>query len=397
MRVLLITPRLPYPPNRGDRLKIYNLLRRLSSRHEFHLFSLYQEESEEAGIAPLREFCASVTVARIGLPQSLAGVAGALQDARPFQVAYFWSPLAASVLAGLAASRPFDLLHVHLLRMVPYADRVPGLRRLLDLTDAVSLYWRQFVAVTRNPLLRALRAVELARVSRYEARAADFGMSLVCSERDRAALLAGAPGARVELLPNGVDLKAFAPEQNDSTGRTGEPDTLIYTGNLAYWPNADAILHFCRTVWPRLIRVRPLKLLIVWQRPGARIRRLAQLPGVTVTGAVPDMRPWYRRARVAICPIRYGAGTLNKILEPLAMGLPVVTTSDGCAGMGVRAGRELLVADAPEDQAAAIFRVLDDPALAANLSREGRAFVETRHDWDAIADRLDGYYRQVAA
>lgn len=397
MRVLLITPRLPYPPNRGDRLKIFNLISRLSGRHEFHLFALYQDRSELAGVAPLRKLCASVTAVHVPLPRSLMSASSAIPGSRPFQVAYFWSPAAARALEALAARVSCDLLHTHLLRMAPYADCVAGPRRLLDLTDAVTLYWRQFVSVTRNPLLRALRAVELSRVVRYEARAADFDISLVCSERDRAAVLTSAPTARVEILPNGVDVKAFAPEGNGSGARGGEPDTLIYTGNLAYWPNADAILHFCRTVWPRLVSRRPLKLLIVGQRPGARIRGLARLPGVTVTGAVPDMQPWYRRARVAICPIRFGAGTLNKILEPLAIGLPVVTSSDGCAGMGVRAGRELLVADAPEEQAAAILRVLDDPVLAAGLSRAGRAFVETRHDWDAVADRLDGYYRRVAA
>ena len=181
--------------------------------------------------------------------------------------------------------------------------------------------------------------------------------------------------------------------------RTGpiEPDSLVFTGLMSYRPNIDGIVYFVEEILPLIHRVRPqVKLAIVGAGAGEEVLRLAG-PQVTVTGAVPDMRAYFAGAAAAIVPLRMGSGTRLKVLEGLAMGKPMVSTSVGCEGIHVRSEDHLLIADDPSAFADAVLRALGDPALAAGLARRGRALVEREYGWASIAAHLEAFYRQVLA
>lgn len=225
----------------------------------------------------------------------------------------------------------------------------------------------------------------------YETLLGKFSRAFVCSPVDQEALRRSAPDARIELLCNGLHLTNF-----DPTSRNREPLSILFTGNMTYGPNEDGVLHFYRHMFPLIRQQTPeAQLWIVGQSPSKAVQRLGADPGVTVTGFVPDIQPYYARAQIAICPIRFGAGTCYKTTEAMAMGMPVVSTSQASAGLNVRDGENILIGDSPQAFAQAVLSLLNDPMLAQQIGAAGRRLVETEHDWEQIVRGLEGYYEEA--
>jgi len=292
-------------------------------------------------------------------------------------------------LASLIHEWQPDLLHTHLIRMAPYTRGMKNIPRVLDLTDAVSLYLRRFRDIHSNPLLRWMLGVELGRMTNFESVISDFQRVLVCSEVDQRVLKNHAPDARVDILPNGVDQEGFSP--NGSVVR--DPRRIILTGNMSYYPNADAARYFVRRVLPIIQKTIPeVKLFIVGQNPPWSVRRLAG-NDVTVTGFVSDIRGEYLKSTVAVSPVRFGAGTLNKILEPLALGIPVVATPVSVQGMNPP-HKGILVGRTTEELAEAVVRVFREPLYheeAVNASEEIRSL----YGWNRVSEMLEQLYADV--
>jgi hypothetical protein len=283
MNILFITPRIPYPPYRGDKLHVYNLVRRLAARHRVGLVTFVENEAERAYIEPLAEHCSYIRVTHLSKWTSLLNVASVLFDRTPFQVAYYRSrAFAASVREAVAAFRP-DIVHSHLIRTVQYTRAIEGIPRVLGLTDAVSLYLQRFADQEGNPLKRALVRMELARIVRYESVAADYDRALVCSATDREVILDRAPGAEVGILYNGVDLDSFTPRDDI----TPEPGRIIFTGNMTYFPNIDAVEWMLAEILPAIKRRVPhARLYVVGQNPPAPCA-----PAPPPTSSSPDSWP----------------------------------------------------------------------------------------------------------
>jgi len=391
VKILILTPRLPYPPHRGDKLKIFNLIRRLSRAHEITLLSFIQSKDEQRHLGALGEFCREIhTIHQPPVVSFLRCVLG-LFSTEPFQVAYFKSGAMRAAVRRLSASGKFDVVHTHLIRMAQYTADLRGPVRVLDLTDAGSLYLERFHATTSRPILRFMVGWELGRLKRYEAVIARFDTSLVCSSVDREVLKRAAPGAEIDLLYNGIDLEYFAPDPS----RTGDPLRIVCTGNLSYFPNIDGIAWFVGEILPLIRREIPgVKLYIVGKDPPKKVRNLAS-GDIFVTGFVPDIRAEYLASAAAVAPIRFGAGTLNKVLEPMALGIPVVSTSIGAEGLPFEAGRHLMIADTPGAFAAAVVSVLRDGALRERLSRNGSETVRSSYGWDVIAGTLESIYDKL--
>ena len=247
---------------------------------------------------------------------------------------------------------------------------------------------------------RLINRVELARTRAYEGRAvAAFDRVLVTSERDRASLLALAPAAtpsdRVVVLPNGVDLDYFTP-----TTEPREADTLVFSGKLSYHANESAVRYLLGEIMPRIWSSRPgVRLALVGKDPSSDLRRLAAAwpDRVTITGTVPDVRPYLRRAAVAVAPLVYGVGCQNKVLEAMACGTPVVSTPRAVGALAAGSGRDVIVADGAAPFAEAVLGLLADDALRADVGPAGRAYVETHHQWGRIAARLESIYAELAA
>lgn len=391
MKVLFLTSRLPYPPYRGDKLKIWNLIRQVARRHEVILLSFIQDASEIELAEALRPYCEEVRLVRLPLWRSGMNCAQAALSRVPFQVAYFRSlRMRRELRAAIERHKP-NLIHTHLIRLAPYTAGLGSIPRVLDMTDAVSLYLRRFRESQRNPLKKELLNLELKRMVAFEPEIARFDRVLVCSDVDREALLATVPDARIDLLYNGIDVETFAPRD----GECPEENRIIFTGNMSYFPNADAARYLVREIFPRIkARVQGAKLYLVGQKPPSSVRSLAS-SDVTVTGFVEDIRAEYLKSAVAVSPVRFGAGTLNKILEPLSLGVPVVATSQGTSGLGLKEGEDILIADDPERFAGAVVRVLQDPGMRARMSERSARSVRSRFSWDAIGKTLLEIYDSI--
>lgn len=392
VRILVLTSRLPYPPYRGDKLKIYNLIRQLSRNHEITLLSFIQDRSEERWIPELKRYCRKVEVVHLPAAASLWNCVKAIPKKIPFQVAYFESQEMVRKLGEIEASVRPDILHTHLIRMARYTAGLPRSGRVLDLTDAVSLYLERFMKTERNPVKRTALRIEFGRMLRFEPVIARFDRALVCSSVDREALNRNVPDARISIMENGVDLDQFG---GPGGGGTAEPYRIIYTGNMSYYPNADGAQFLVKEILPAIKKVVPeATVYLVGQNPPRSVRALAG-DGVVVTGFVPDIRAEYLKSAVAVSPVRFGAGTLNKILEPIALGIPVVTTSTGVAGLGLNPGEDILVADDSEGFARHVAALLTNPPLRASLTAGATEKVRSRFGWDQIARTLENVYEEV--
>jgi sugar transferase (PEP-CTERM/EpsH1 system associated) len=399
MRILMLAHRLPYPPITGDKVRAYHVARHLARAHTLTLACPVDEAAWGPAVAALRQDIADLEVADIA-PRSkrlTSGVRLLLGDCATR--AYFDAPrLRARIGERLAAER-FDLVYVSSSSMAQYAPADPSVPVVMDFVDVDSDKWLQFGA--RLPRRRAwVYRLEGRRLGRLEQAAAWRATHCLVTTRQEAELLeALAPGARITVVPNGVDLEYFAPASTSTSGAT-----IVFTGAMDYVPNADAAEHFAREIFPRIrARASEARFLVVGRNPTRSIQRLATLAGVEVTGPVHDVRPFLRQATVAVAPLRIARGVQNKILEAMATGLPVVATSLAARGLEARRFEHLLVEDAAADFADAVSLLLGNPGLRDRMGRAGRRFVEGHHAWadslatlDAVLEGLPRAIRELA-
>ena len=378
MRILLLTETVPYPLDSGGRIKTFNTLRMLSGEHEVHCFAFIRDEGQRSHLAPLRQACASVTLEL--LPRSPARelhyALQSLLTGRPYTVIRHFHPGSLASIERVAG-KGFDAVYADHLSMFEYARRL-GLPVIHDAHNVESEVLRRYGRTRRFSPIRPLLAREWRLVRRYE-RAAYRESALVCavSEQDARAIraLAGREGG-VRVVPIAIDALGVTPRQ------TVEPEPrLLFVGGLHWPPNRDAVLHFVREVWPRVRTVVPSAQLTVVGREDALVARiLRQAPGVTVTGYVDDVGPFFAASRAMVVPLRAGSGMRVKILDAFALGLPVVSTPVGHEGIEVRPGVHLLSAAGARRFAEETVRVLTDDRLAAVLAAEARRLAVDRYD-----------------
>ncbi len=391
MRILFLTSRIPYPPHRGDKLKIWNLMKQLSRRHEIILLTFVANDRELQWVDTLREICSEIHTVRLPLWRSLFNCLLAMPKNIPFQVEYYRSRRMKELVREQIGKTKPDVIHTHLIRMAQYTLEEKNLPRVLDLTDAVSLYLSRFQEMRRNPVVKWLLGVELRRMCGYESIIGAFDRGLVCSDTDRNFLLARYPELSVRILPNGVDLETFSANGSASV----EPFRIIFTGNMSYFPNIDGASFLVHDVLPKIMQTVPqVKLYIVGQNPPASVRALAG-KNVVVTGFVEDIRSEYLKSMVAVSPIRFGAGTLNKVLEPLALGVPVVSSSIGLQGLGLSVGTDILVANDAEEFAAAVVKLLTNEKLRGAMAASASVKVRAKFSWENISLDLERMYQEV--
>lgn len=386
MRVLFLTSRFPYPPLRGDQVRAYHQIRILARRHEITLVTVARRLPTSEARRRLESLCHRVVVQPLTAWQAARGLARLLGgDARPIQTLLYLQAGAARV-AELLAGQRFDVIHAQLVRTadwVPAAERVP---LVVDLVDTLSASYLGQAAVAPRWWRPAL-ALEAERLRRYEAGVLGSPAGcVVVSEAERRAL--GPLGHRAIVNPNGVQLEVFPFRPGQGLGRR-----IVFVGNLGYGPNADAIRWFVRAVFPRVrSRTPDAELHIVGPRASRAIRRLGAMPGVIVRGVVPDVHAALIGARVAVAPLRSGAGIQNKVLEAMAAGTPVVATGRAVRGIAVRAGEHCLVADTALEMAEAVHTVLTRPDRGLRLATAGRALVSEQYAWERSVAALEGVY-----
>lgn len=389
LRVLFFANRIPYPPYRGDKLKIYNLASRLKDRHELHLITFAQTRAEFDYRGELEKIFDSVTLLYLPKWRSIWNCILALNPLGkrvPFQVAYFRHPKMNGLLDSFLSENPIDVIHVQHMRMAQYMVDRTQYPRILDLPDAFSLYWERRKKVKRPLINRIFDAVESRRVLRYEKVASQFDLNLACSIEDIGHLRKTHPGPDFELLRNGVNLDTFRFEGHDYK-RTG---TLLFTGNMDYAPNVDAVGHFVKNMLPRIREKCDVRLVIAGQRPVQSVLDLAS-EYVEVTGFVEDLSKMYSDADVVIAPLRFGAGTQNKVLESLAMGVPVVCTNIGFEGLEVQSGEGVFLGKTDEEFIQHCVALLESADLRETTGSKGLQVARERFSWDVVSTQLEEY------
>jgi len=386
VRILFLTGRFPYPPHRGDQLRAFHQLRILGRSHRVTLAAFTDrppapEDHDEVARHCERVVTVPLGPATMGLNLARHGLSGL-----PLQAALYDAPAMARALRGLGADGAYDVAHVQLARMAPHLKDCPARARVVDLVDALSLGMERRAARDRGPG-RWLARLEAGRLRGYERRVcAQAEQAVVVSPADRDAL--GAP-PNLTVVPNGVDAARFP------FGRgPRDKGRVVFTGNLGYFANADAVAWFVTRVLPLVRRSLPaVRFEVVGARPPRALRRLARGNGaVDLVGPVADVGERLRSAQAAVAPLQAGAGQSNKTLEALSSGTPVVVTPFAAAGLEARHGEHLLVAASAESFAAELVRLLGDDALAERLSVAGRALVESAYTWERSVERLEAVY-----
>jgi sugar transferase (PEP-CTERM/EpsH1 system associated) len=381
-RLLYLCARHPWPLNRGDRFRAYNLVKAFSAHADVTLVAFTDGMVAEAPIEPLLEHCSRVEVVSLPLWQSRFNMLTAIPGREPFQVAYYRSEVMEK-LADRLNRESFDMAFAHLFRMAPYLDRMTRSRRLIDLCDSLAMNLKRAAKI--KPLhSRPAFQEEYRRVERYERESLDRAEEgWVITETDRRDFLDRSPRARVSVVPNGIEQRWGAAGLAESTD-----DSALFLGNLTVGHNVDAAVYLAEQIWPKVRARRPEARLHLVGTPGRTVERLGRLPGVRVEGFVPDLTLLLQRCRMALAPLRYGAGVQNKVLETMAAGLPAVVTSMVNDPIGAEPGREILEGDSADELAGAIVRLFEHPDEARRIGTAGRAFVTSRYSWERASERL---------
>lgn len=392
MKLLFLANRIPYPPYRGDKLKIYNLAKRLSEKHELILLTFTQTEEDKKYRPELERVFKEVHLIHLPKWKSALNCLSGIWNRLPFQVLYFRSADMSRRLDQLLRSHNFDAVHVQHLRMAPYLVDRTSLPRILDLPDAFSLYWERRKEIKRHPLLVFFESLEQARVLKYEAVLKEYPLALACSEEDLEYLRQKHHADNLRLLPNGVDLNVFRAGGHDYSHN----HTLLFTGNMDYAPNVDAVAYFAEDILPLIRQQFPeVRFIIAGQRPIQKIKDLAS-DHIIVTGFVKDLAEVYNSASVVVAPLRFGAGTQNKVLEAMSMGVPVVCSHIGFKGLGVSSGEGVIMETDKEAFASACCRLLSSGQLRQEVGEKGVAVIHRKFNWDIIATQLESYFREIA-
>jgi sugar transferase (PEP-CTERM/EpsH1 system associated) len=396
MRVLFIAPYVPSL----IRVRPYHFIRRLSELgHQITVVALGADgaASDQAARTALLPFCRAVHVVSFSRAEAALHCLGSLPTPTPLWAAYCFSRGMEQALRRILSDEKFDIAHVEHLRAAHFADVLSGrLPLVFDSVDCITDLQRQLMhAPGRSLLARAVSWEEQAKLRYYEPKtAARFSRVLITSTPDAKALqlLATDRGLTlpIDVLPNGVDLDYFSPQPDVRPTSA----SLVLTGKMSYAANEDAALYFCRDIFPLVRRECPnATLTIAGSGPGPALLALAKSDdAITVTGRVDDLRPYFARAAVAVCPLRIGVGIQNKALEAMAMGKAVVTTPLVARAL---TGDVVSVADGPAQFASQVVDLLADPVKATRLGQDARAYVETHHDWRRAARRLGEIYASL--
>jgi sugar transferase (PEP-CTERM/EpsH1 system associated) len=385
VRILYVCHRFPYPPKRGGKIRPFNMIRHLARSHEVVVCSLArskQEEDEAQGIAP---YCSAFHVQRVDETVQKLRMVAALPTPITASTAYFHSLALARTIDRLLAESRFDLIFVHCSSVAHYVRHVRDVPKILDFGDMDSQKWLEYARYKPFPL-SAGYWWEGWRLSAYERRLArQFDLCTATTRAEWETLESYRTGVASDWFPNGVDSDFFAP----TDGRYNA-DTIAFVGRMDYYPNQQCMLGFCEHALPRLRQRRPgIRLLIVGADPSPKVQRLGAIAGVTVTGSVPDVRSYVRSAALTVAPLTIARGTQNKVLESMAMGVPVVASRAAAGGVDAVPGEHLLVADTPAEQCEAILSLLEDPARRARFAQAARARVLSNHAWPQSMQRLD--------
>jgi len=427
MKILFLASRMPFPPDRGDRLRAFNIIKTLwRAGHEVDLASFVSGEKERLAAEELKPFCRKLVLVELSPLASLLSCGGALLGRRPLQAAHYRSRKMHEAVSALLGSEKFDVIYVHLFRMAQYVPRGRHEYTLVDFTDVISREIERSLPYRRG-LNRIIYSIELPRVRFFESSvASSFRECWVVSDSEAAFLREMCPSANIRVIPNGVDLEAFRPRGAGAGKNSGASDPrggngsvggsgvgggnssggsricgisiVSFVGHLGVPHNVDAVLHFYRDIFPLVLEQCPA---CTFQVTGPSAHR-SLLPlkndgRVLMTGFVEDLNEPLGKSSVFVAPLRYCAGLQNKVLEAMAAGVPVVATPCVNEGLGARDGEEILLASEAREFAEKVVSILKSTSLRNRISASARGFVERRFSWEHVAERMAAIETEIGS
>ncbi len=389
--LLFLVHRMPYPPDKGDKVRSYHLLKHLVAHHRVFVGTFLDDPADEVHVDSLRALCAGLHVERLNPRRArIASLAGlATRDA--LSLHYYRDGGMRRWVEHTLATESIDQAIVFSSSMAQYAEHQPGLPMLVDFVDVDSAKWADYAGRHRAPMSWLYRREGRQLLAYERAVAARADRSFFATDKEVELFLGLAPecAGRVEALGNGVDAEFFSFVADRVSPFLAGEIPLVFTGAMDYWPNVDAVTWFATEVLPRLRQQRPnVRFHIVGRSPTPAVRALAS-EAVVVTGTVPDVRPYLQHAAVVVAPLRLARGIQNKILEAMAMERPVVAATACVQALTAEDGREILSASEPDDYLRCIDLLLRAPDRAATIGVAGRLRVQASYAWPAQLARLD--------
>jgi sugar transferase (PEP-CTERM/EpsH1 system associated) len=389
--LLYLAHRLPYPPDKGDKVRSFHLFRHLAAKHRIFLGTFIDDPRDEIHVEKLRESCADMRVARLSPKRARIGSLRGFLSGEALTLPYYRDGGLRAWVDETIRKKGIDAAVVFSSAMAQYLSAFPREKTLVDFCDVDSAKWTQYASTRPWPLSWIYRR-EGERLLAYERKiAATAAHSFFVTENETALFLRLAPECRgkASAMCNGVDADYFSPRHEFASPYADGEIPLVFTGAMDYWPNVDAVKWFAEEIFPRIGARHPgARFYIVGRDPAPAVRALAG-ERVVVTGAVPDVRPWLRHARVVVAPLRIARGIQNKVLEAMAMERPVVVARGCGEAVDAVAGRDFLLADGVEDYVLRVGDLLDSPASRAEIGAAARRRVLGRYDWDAHLSAID--------
>ncbi len=392
LKILFVANRFPYPPFRGDKLKIFNLTKRLSEKHDLYLVTFYEQRSELQYFKDIEPFFKEIELVYLPKWRSVLNGVFALFTKTPLQVLYFKSAKMQKMVDFAVKQYKIEVVHTQHLRMSQYTKKL-SIPKILDLPDAFSLYFKRRNETERPLINRLIDKIEIGRLVEAEKVVKQYDKTLVCSAEDKAYLEKLHKTDNIDILLNGVDLSTF----NVGAGHDySHNHTVLFTGNMDYAPNVDAVQYFAKEMWPEILASYPKsKFIIAGQRPVDAVKKLAN-KSIEVTGFVPNIQDMYKTASVVIAPLRFGAGTQNKVLEAMAMGVPTICTNIGFEGLQIKSGEGVILSKDKKSFVANVIAMLQSEDNRREVGLKGLEIAKNRFSWDSIATTLSNYFTEVS-
>lgn len=411
MKILFLAHRTPYPPDKGDKIRSFHILSQLARRHSVSLMYWVDDPKDLVHSTALRKICSgTVTPVPLHRGRATARALWSLTKGCSLSAGYYRSSAFRRLVQARVKEESPDLIYVFSSAMAQYAEPFEKLARVVDYVDVDSEKWLQLAQYAPLPVAQAYR-LEHKRLARFEIDVSQWADCSIFVSESEARLFAhiGGQGAIVT-VPNGVTFdflrlplcEKAAPVNQHAARSPRREMHLLFVGTMSYFPNVDAVLYFAREVLPRIRSVFPeIVFDVVGRAPSRAVRNLEAMDGIRIHGEVHDLQPYLARADVSVAPLRISRGVPNKILEAMAVGIPVVATSEAIKGIGARDGEDLLLGDTPETFSQQVIRLLSDGELRVRITKRARQSVQERYNWNTIGvqltDLIERVYPTIAA
>lgn len=397
MRILFLTPYLPYPLNNGGLIRVHHLLVNLGEKHDVTAICMEPDNDAQAkGISVIEGHGVTVKTVPVAnnqkkelkrLYQLLS-----LVSSKPYQYKQYHSNAMQNAISEHLGSNNYDLLMVEFSQM-GYYDLDTNIPSFVDQHNVEYEIMHRTFETEKSPLRRLLAYSEWKKYYKHEIENCEkFIGCLTTSQRDAEILQQRSPNMECHVIPNGVDSEFFKSSHTEI-----DPNMVLFTGTISYYPNTEGIVWFYKNVWPLIVEKKPnATFCIAGKSPPPEVQAIAESdPAVTATGMVDDMRDYYNKAAVVVVPLRVGGGTRLKILEGMSMSKAIVSTSIGAEGINHTNGQDILLKDTPEEFSNAVLEVMADSTLRETLENGGRKLVESQYDWRAVTDKLSSVFEQA--